>query len=273
MKTVLIVCCVLPFLMSSRCGAVTEQVDETKVVQVAGFDQEHKSWSAILGRHVREDTFDYKALKKDRAQLDAYLSTLESVKADDFALWNKSRRFAFWINAYNAYTVKRVIDGYPVASIKDLGDEKVSVWDREFVPLGALAPDLKQTQLTLNDIENKILRPVFKDARVHAAINCASEGCPPIQAAAFVGDRLDAQLDTAVRNWLADKKRNRFDSSKNTVEVSQVFDWFKDDFIRDAKSVQGWIAKYAPAEETWVADARKLEVKFLEYSWKLNERR
>ena len=242
----------------------------TSVLPVAVFD--HQTWTEVLATHVRGDAFDYKALKKDTSKLDAYLRSLEAVKPEEFAKWPRNERFAFWIDAYNAYTVKRVVDGYPIASIKDLGDEKVSVWDREFVPLGALAPDLKKSKLTLNDIENKILRPVFKDARVHAAINCASEGCPPIQSAAFTGEKLDDQLDRAVRGWLSDPKRNRFDSKRNEIEVSQVFEWFQDDFVRDAKSVQAWIAKYAPAGQEWIAGAKELRVRHLDYSWVLNEK-
>jgi hypothetical protein len=244
----------------------------TAVAAPAAFDQAHKAWTGVLAAHVKDDTFDYKALKKDHARLDEYLAALEAVKADDFAKWTKNERFAFWINAYNAYTVKRVVDGYPIASIKDLGDEKVSVWDRELVPLGALAPDLKKSKLTLNDIENKILRPVFKDARVHAAINCASVGCPPIRNEAFTAETLDKQLDDSVKRWLADPTRNRFDPKKQTIEVCQVFDWFKDDFVRDAGSVTAWIAKYAP-DQAWLADAKKVDVKFVEYSWKLNEKK
>lgn len=255
----------------TTCAPAEQGTAPTAAERIAAFD--HQPWNAVLAEHVHGDAFDYGALKKDTAKLDLYLKSLEAVKADEFATWPRNERYAFWIDAYNAYTVKRVVDGYPVASIKDLGDEKISVWDREFVPLGALAPDLKKTKLTLNDIENKILRPVFQDARVHAAINCASEGCPPIRASAFVGEELDLQLDAAVKTWLADPKRNRFDAAKNRVEVSQVFEWFRDDFVRDAKSVQAWIATYAPADQAWVRDAKKLQIQYVEYSWKLNEKR
>ncbi|MBL8857547.1 MAG: DUF547 domain-containing protein [Planctomycetes bacterium] len=263
---------VLPVFGSSQTCVPEAQDPETKLVEVVGFDHTHKAWSTVLAAHVHDDAFDYKGLKKDRAGLDAYIATLAAVTAEDFGRWNKSRRYAYWINAYNAYTIQRVVDGYPVASIKDLGDEKLSVWDREFIPLGALAPDLKKSMLTLNDIENKILRPVFKDARVHAAINCASVGCPPIRAEAYVGDTLDKQLDASVKAWLTDSRRNRFDADKKLIEVSQVFDWFKDDFIRDAGSVTAWLAKHAP-DQKWLADAKRVELKFLDYSWKLNDKR
>lgn len=261
----------VPLLTTLGAAPAGAQEKLVAVERAPAFD--HARWTDILVQYVQGDTFDYKSLAKEAWKLDRYLSTLTAVKADDFAKWSRKERYAFWINVYNAWTVKRVLDGYPVASIRDLGDEKVSVWDRDLVPLGALAPDLQKEKLSLNDIENKILRPVFKDARVHAAINCASEGCPPIQAAAFTAEKLDEELDRAVKAWLADPKRNRFDAAKNTATVSQVFEWFADDFVRDAKSVQAWIAKYAPADQAWVAKAEKLEIKYLDYSWKLNEKR
>lgn len=264
---------ILPLLAFGPDCAAAPQGPESKPVPTAGFDQTHKVWTEVLAAHVHGDTFDYKKLKADRAKLDQYVASLATVKADEFAQWKRNEQYAFWIDVYNAYTVQRVVDAYPVASIKDLGDDKLSVWDRDLIPLGGLAPDLKKAKLTLNDVENKILRPVFKDARVHAAINCASEGCPPLRAEAFTADRLDKQLDDQVTLWLADTKRNRFDEQKGTVDVSQVFDWFKDDFVRDAGSVLGWLGKFSPANKGWLESKRKIDVKYVEYSWKLNERR
>lgn len=236
------------------------------------FDQTHARWTEVLTAHVRGEAVDYKALKQDRAGLDAYIGSLETVQPEEFAAWSRARRFAFWIDAYNAYTVKRVVDAYPIESIQDLGDAKGKVWDQEFIPLGKLFPDAGGKDLSLNDIENRILRPTFKDARVHAAINCASRGCPPILAKAFVAEHLDEQLDEQVRRWLADPARNRFDAKANKVVVSKIFDWFKDDFVRDAGSVQAWLASHAPEKEReWIGSAKDLAIEFRDYSWKLND--
>jgi hypothetical protein len=237
----------------------------------AGFDHAHKAWTVLLGEHVKDDAFDYKKLKTDTAKLEAYLRTLEAVEAEEFASWDSKQQFAFWINAYNAYTVKLVVDAYPIASIKDLGDEKLAVWDREFIPLGALAPTLKREKLSLNDVENKILRPVFKDARVHAAINCASESCPPLQNEAFRAEKLEEQLTAQTKRWLLDTTRNRFDKAAGKLELSQVFDWFKADFEREAGSAQAWIAKFLPTQAFWLDTKKKYDVRFLDYSWKLNQ--
>ena len=235
------------------------------------FDHRHEAWTAILKAHVRGDRFDYAALQKDRAALDRYLRSLEAVTREQHDGWTREQRYAFWIDVYNAYTVSLVAEKHPVDSVKDIGTLWTEVWDLELVPLAHLHPEAKGTKLTLNDVEHRILRPVFRDARVHAAVNCASIGCPPLRAEAFVAEKLDAQLDEQARAWLADPARNRYDRAKGRVEVSKVFEWFEEDFVRDAGSVQAWIARYAPpAEAQWVRDAKKLAVDHLDYSWKLN---
>lgn len=239
------------------------------------FDHRHEAWTSILKQHVRGDRFDYAALKKDRGALDRYLRSLEAVTKEQHDGWTREQRYAFWIDVYNAYTVSLVVEKHPVESIKDIGTLFTEVWDLELVPLKHLFPDLagaKGARLTLNDVEHRILRPVFRDARVHAAVNCASLGCPPLRAEAFVAEKLEAQLDEQVRLWLADPARNRYDRAKGRVEVSKIFDWFEEDFVRDAGSVQAWIAERAPPEEAaWIRGAKKLAVDHLDYSWKLND--
>jgi hypothetical protein len=236
------------------------------------FDQTHARWTEVLAGHVRGEAVDYKALKQDRAGLDAYVGSLETVQPEEFASWPRAQRFAFWIDAYNAYTVKRVVDAYPIESIQDLGDAKGKVWDQEFIPLGRLFPDAGGKDLSLNDIENRILRPTFKDARVHAAINCASRGCPPILAKAFVGEHLDEQLDEQVQRWLADPARNRFDAKTRKVVVSKIFDWFKDDFVRDAAASRlARIAQRPRRSASRIGSAKDLAIEFQDCSWKLND--
>jgi hypothetical protein len=236
----------------------------------AAFDAIHAPWTAILQRRVKGGDFDYAGIAKERAPLDAYVAALEAVKPDAVAALSAREQFAFWINVYNAYTVKHVVDGWPVKSIRDLGDEKVSIWDRELVPLGRLAPKLMRERLTLNDVEHKILRPGFGDARLHAAVNCASKGCPALRAEAFVAAKLDAQLDEQVKLWLADASRNRFDRDGRRIEVSKVFEWFAEDFRKESGSVPAWIARFRPDDRDWLTGAQKPEVKYQEYDWAIN---
>ncbi len=236
------------------------------------FDHSHGAWTDVLAKFVRPRGFDYAGLKRDRAGLDAYVRQLEAVEPATLASWDEEQRFAFWVNVYNAYTIQLVVDAYPVDSIRDVDSLDDGVWDKQFIPLEGLRPDGKRGSLSLNQVEHEILRKRFEDARLHAAVNCASEGCPPLRAEAFTAEGLDDQLDEQVRAWLADPARNRFDAEKRKLEVSQLFNWFAADFERDAGSVQAWIARYAPPEHAdWLRAARAPRLDYLEYSWRLND--
>lgn len=239
----------------------------------AEFDHTHAVWTEILAEHVVDDRFDYAALSKDRSKLDTYLHALAAVTPADHEAWTREQRYAFWINAYNAWTVHLIVKNYPLDSIRDLGTIFNKVWDKRFVAMQNFDLEGKGRKLSLNEVEHEILRPVFEDARVHAAINCASVGCPPLRAEAFRPAVLNEQLEAQVRAWLADTRRNRFDPEKNVIEVSQIFDWFGEDFVRDAGSVEAWIARYAPAEVAkWLTtEGVEPRKRYLDYSWRLNE--
>ncbi len=240
----------------------------------ARFDHNHHLWSEVLGRHVRGERFDYRALKAEPAELDAYLARLQAVTAEEYAGWKREQRFAFWINAYNAYTVRRVVEGYPVDSIKDLGSLARSVWDQRFIPLAHLAPDLGREQLSLNDVEHEILRPIFQDPRINAAVNCASKSCPRLMDSAYTAGVLEQQLDQVTRRWLAEPGRNRFDATTRTAHLSRIFDWYGADFGEAKAARLAWIARHAPAEHRdWLArtDPEGVQIRFLEYDWVLNE--
>lgn len=235
------------------------------------FDHAHALWTEVLTKHVTGDRVDYAALKKDHAPLDRYLSQLHAVKPEQLASWTRQQQLAFWINAYNAHCVSLVVSEYPVDSIKDIGGLFSSVWKKAFIDMPAFNPSGKPAPLSLDDIEHKILRPTFKDARVHAAVNCASASCPALRPEAFVAEHLDQQLDEQVRKWLADPTRNMFDKTKSRADISAIFDWFEEDFVRDGGGVVAWIAKYAPeANSSWLKSG-KVAVKYFDYSWKLND--
>ena len=239
----------------------------------ATFDHSHGLWNTILREHVEGDRFDYAGLEADRAKLDAYLAELAAVTPATLLSWSEAQRFAFWINAYNAFTVERVVDAYPLQSIRDLDKllGLASVFEQRFIPLNALHPEGKDEKLSLEDIEHRILRVRFRDARLHAAINCASESCPPLANEAFVAERLNEQLETRMRAFLADSKRNRFDHEKNRLLLSPIFKWFDGDFERDAGSVRAYVARFAPAGEAELVERAKID--YLDYSWDLNDAR
>jgi len=234
------------------------------------FDQEHAAWSEILRACVRDGGFDYARLKADPAGLDAYLATLQAVTPAELEGWTREQRFAFWINVYNAFCVRKVIEHYPLKSIRKLDGAfgLTTVFEKAFIPMPAHHPDKKGTELALNDVEHKILRAQFKDARLHAAVNCASASCPPLRNEAFVAARLDAQLEEQMRAFVHDPQRNTLDPAKGELAVSEIFKWFAEDFERDAKSVAEYLARFAPDKAAFLRGAK---LRYRDYDWDLND--
>jgi hypothetical protein len=237
----------------------------------APFDHSHAPWTAILKQHVRDGGFDYAALKRDRGAFDAYLATLAAVTPQELAAWSEKQRHAFWIDVYNAFCIRKVVDEYPLKSIRKLDGAfgLNSVFDKGFIPMAAHHPKGADEPLSLNDVEHEILRKRFKDAHVHAAINCASVSCPPLRAEAFVAERLDEQLEEQMRAFVNDPTRNRIDPAKKELAVSEIFKWFAEDFERAAKSVKEYLVRYTPAEKHDFIRSAKL--RYLDYDWDLND--
>ncbi|MFT5289961.1 MAG: hypothetical protein ACI82F_002032 [Planctomycetota bacterium] len=251
-------------------AAVEQETQPAAQEAAESFDHTHRRWNAILKLHVEGDRFDYAALAKERGELDAYLGELSAVERADLESWAKPQRFAFWINAYNAFTILKVIDNLPLDSIRDL-DKSFglnTVFEQEWIPLKALHPSGKLKRMSLNDIEHTILRERFKDARIHAAVNCASISCPPLLGEAFVPDRLDAQLSSQMRAFVADRVRNTFNRDDNSVRLSKIFDWFADDFKRDTDSVRDYLVRFA--SEADAEFLREAKLKYASYDWDLN---
>lgn len=245
--------------------------EEAAARDPAPFDQSHAVWDAILRQHVHGGGFDYAALAKAPEPLYRYLGQLHAVTPEELAGWTREQRFAFWIDAYNAHTIQKVVENYPLESIRDL-DKAFglnSVFEQAWIPMEAHDPRGKGGKLSLNDIEHEILRARFQDARVHAAINCASQSCPPLLARAFVASELDLQLDGQMRAFVRDPARNRFDREEGVARLSEIFKWFAEDFERDAGSVTAYVARYAEPEDA--AFLKKAKVRYLDYSWDLNE--
>jgi len=237
----------------------------------SSFDHGHALWTEVLRSCVRGDGFDYAKLKQDPAKLRAYLDALHAVTPAELAGWSEAQRFAFWINVYNAHTIQKVIENYPLKSIRKLdGAFGIStVFENRFIPMPAHHPEGKDDELALNDVEHKILRAQFKDARLHAAINCASKSCPPLRNEAFVAERLDQQLQEQMKTFVLDPARNHIDPAQKELAVSEIFKWFSEDFERDAKSVQEYLIRYVSPEQ---ADfLRSAKLRYLDYDWDLND--
>ncbi len=220
---------------------------------------QHGEWDALVKKHVSKNGMvDYQGFLKDKKQLQVYLDKLSANKPT--SKWSKNEKMAFWINAYNAFTVKLILDNYPIKSIKDIkrGIPFVnSVWDIAFIPMG-------KEKIDLNYIEHTILRKEFKDPRIHAAINCASFSCPLLRNEAYYASRLDEQLNDAMRRFVNDPQRNQLD--KSNIKISKIFSWFAGDFKVNGSSVVDYLNKYAKKR---VQSNAKID--FLEYQWELND--
>lgn len=211
-------------------------------------------WNELLSKHVNNSGWvDYKGFQKEEAKLDTYLNYLNS---SDLNGWSENKRKAFWMNAYNAYTVKMILDHYPLKSIMDIKEKEKGAWDIPYAKVGGKL-------YTLNAIEHEILRPNFKDPRIHAGINCASYSCPPLLNKAFTEANVNSLLDLAFRNFVNDPLRNKISADK--IEISQLFDWFKGDFTEKG-SVIDYLNKYS---KTKISKGAK--VTYLKYKWTLNE--
>ena len=221
---------------------------------------EHSIFAELLMKHVKDGAVDYRGFKNSEARLDAYLLVLENT---DTTLLSLNERFAFYINAYNAWTIKLILHKYPeVESIKDLGSMFKSPWKKKLCRIDG-------DVLTLDQLEHDILRPVFKDPRVHFAINCAARSCPALQSKPYSGDYLDTQLQESTYRFINDPDQNYL--QENTLYVSKIFEWFSEDFNGE---ILEFFIKYARGElkEKLKAGKGNITVKYLDYDWSLNDR-
>jgi len=245
------------------------------------FDHSHKAWDDLLKKHVRlvsdgnASQVDYRAMLRDRAALNAYLGDVEKVTGAEFDGWSKPQQQAFLINAYNALTVELILSRYPeLKSIRDLGSFISKPWSRKFFTLFG-------KESYLDEIEHELLRKegVYDEPRVHFAVVCASIGCPMLRNEAFTAEELDAQLGDAMKRFLSDRSRNRYNTRTGTLEISKIFDWYGKDFSKGHKgftSVKQALAKHAAQladkpDGQGVVREQKADVSFLEYDWTLND--
>jgi hypothetical protein len=228
-------------------------------------DHTHAAWTAILERRVTDGRVAYAALARDdRDALERYLHQLSATCAADYEGWSRAERLAFWINAYNAFTVELVLDHYPITSIRTIGWLPGAAFRQAFIPM----PGLKGGDVSLNDIEHDTLRADFREPRIHFALVCASTSCPPLRGEAYRAADLDAQLDDQARIFLRDPSKNRFDPATNTLQLSRIFDWFRADFEAVAESLPAYVARYLDDPRV---NRPGVDVEFLDYDWSLND--
>jgi hypothetical protein len=219
----------------------------------------HDVWDSLVKKHVTQaGSVDYKGILRDSVQFNAYLAQLSSHQPNE-TNWTREERLAYWINAYNAFTVKLILDHYPIESIKDIkkGIPLVnSVWDIKFIKIGRKTYDL-------NNIEHGILRKEFYEPRIHFAINCASVSCPRLRNEAFTAEKIEAQLTSQALVFLSDPIKNQI--TRDHIKLSKLFSWFKSDFTNDGSLTQ-FLSKHGP-----VKIDQNAKIEYLDYDWHLNE--
>lgn len=233
------------------------------------FDHSHQKFSNILDEHVIEmgtqSKVNYSKLVKNPKELSDYLNELSSLSDEEFKSFSNEQQLAFLINAYNAFTLKLVIDNYPIRSLKDLETLFKSPWKKVFFTLFG-------EKRNLDEIEHDIIRKEFNEPRIHFALVCAANSCPPLAKEAYQANKLNEQLDQRTLNFINDKKRNRLSIQKKRLYLSKIFQWYEKDFLKDGGSIQGFIRTYIDDTfEREALDREDFSIRFERYDWSLND--
>lgn len=222
---------------------------------------DHSSYDRLLKKYVNEKGLvNYKGLKSDGKELKKYLDLLSASPPTE--KWPKNEQMAYWINAYNAYTIQLILNYYPVQSIKDIGS-KIQIpfvttpWASKFFKIGG-------KEMSLDMIEHGILRKKYNEPRIHFALVCAAQSCPRLRNEAYQADKLVAQLDDQGTEFLNNPAKNAVTAQK--ANLSKYFDWYKGDWQENGKSVEFWVNQYAKTKMS-----KNTPVSFLDYNWALNE--
>jgi hypothetical protein len=233
--------------------------------------QVHSKFTEILKDHLTEGMVNYAALKED-GRLIEYTNFLESINPD--TIKNDDLRLAYWINAYNAFTLKIISENYPLESINDLHKGGLilghilgtTIWDHEFIVING-------KELSLNNIEHDIIRKEFKEPRIHFALVCAAISCPLLRNEAYEGDKLNKQLEYEAFKFFRDVERNNFNDETKTAYLSKILSWFEEDFGNNDEEVLRYVANFAPEEfkESLINETDKWDIDYLSYNWDLND--
>lgn len=227
----------------------------------------HTEFGKLLSSYVKRDKtgvnlVNYKSLKKDQNTLKAYIASLSKLPISDY---NKNEQFAFWANLYNAVTLDVVLNAYPVKTIRDI-DISPGLFSNG--PWGKKLVTVENKQLSLNDIEHKIMRPIYKDPRVHYAVNCASFSCPNLRRQPFDGADLDKQLNDAAKDYINNPRGAKI--KNGALHLSKIYSWYKKDFGTSNSALIAHIKRYA---EQPLRDQLKSSISIAgyNYDWKLND--
>lgn len=236
---------------SSTTPADNKTTETDSLLDLPTGAPDHQAFDALLRQYVdSKGQVNYTAFKQAENQLGAYLNTLSLATPAEG--WAKNEALAYWMNAYNAYTLKLILQNWPLSSVMDLHGGKP--WDVKWIELAGKT-------YSLNQIEHQIIRPQFKDARIHFAVNCAAKSCPPLYNRAFTSQGLNSTLERLTKAFINNEAYNK--TAGTTAQVSKLFDWYQEDF----GNLRTYLNTYlnTPLE----ADS---SIGFLDYDWALNSR-
>jgi hypothetical protein len=224
----------------------------------ASFD--HSRLDRLLRRHVSASGgVDYRALRDERKELDLYIESLASAPLDELG---RDEKLALLVNAYNAFTLRLVVEHYPIESIQDIPPPKR--WDD-------VRWRVVGKTLSLNQLEHEEIRPKFREPRVHFALVCAAIGCPPLRSEAYTGERLERQLEDQTRRAHADERWFRLEPGGESVRLTRLYEWYAGDFEQAAGSVLDFAGRYSPELAKLLGAQMRPRVQWIEYDWRLNE--
>ena len=230
------------------------------IFPVLSFDHTHSNFDMLLKKYVKNGMVDYKGIKTEEEKLNLYLNELSLVSLKEYSSFSKEEKLSFLINAYNAFTIKLILDNYPLTSIRKIGFLPGAAWKTDFF-------SLLGEKRNIDWIEHSKLRVDFEEPKIHFAIVCASIGCPPLASTAYIPKTLNSQLQSSMEIFLADKSKNKYDSSINTLFISKIFDWFSGDFTKNSSLI------------SFIKSGMKIEIpedakiKYTDYNWNLNEKK
>ena len=248
-------------LLNAELPRMTHDKNHGVAVYEATAPVDHSVFERLLKEYVTaEGLVNYKGFQRDEKAFNGYLALLS--KNPPTAQWSQNEQIAYWINAYNAFTIRLILDHYPLKSIKDIGS-KIQIpfvttpWAHKFIPMG-------KEKMSLDNIEHGILRKRFNDPRIHFTLVCASLSCPRLRNEAYVGDRLPEQMDDQGRDFLNNPAKNKVGQAQ--AQLSKYFDWYKGDWKANGQSVLYWVNRYA---DTKMMEDTKIT--YLTYDWNLNK--
>jgi len=234
----------------------------TMAVAGTGEGLDYSLWAKVLKTHVNEQGLvDYEKLKENRADLDKLIEQIGNTNIDEMS---RNEKKAFWINAYNALTMRLIVDKYPLK----LGGIRTINWGRPW----SIKMKAANQEISLGDIEHKILRKWDPaDPRVHFVLNCASIGCPKLPNKPFDPERLDQQLHFETKRFINDPEKVKLDREANILYYSELFNWYEDDFLVVTDNKIGYIKKYINDDDRTYLEDHEVELKKIRYDWGLNK--